>query len=229
MKRLISIVIPIFNEERNISLLYRKLAEIGRKLQDKYDLEIILVNDGSTDKTSLEIEKLTKLNSKVKFIELSRNFGKEIATTAGINNCGGDACILLDADLQHPVELIPEFLAKWEEGAESVIGVREKRGKEGLFKKTGAALFYKLINKMAKINIIPNATDFRLIDRSMIDEFNKFSEKNRMTRALIDWLGFKRDYVYFRPGSAATARPVTVFGNYCISRKFCSIVSVYFP
>jgi dolichol-phosphate mannosyltransferase len=195
--KLISIIIPAHNEEKNIPLVYAELQKVSKSLADKYVFEVLFVNDGSGDGTIREIEKLADADQNVKYIDFSRNFGKEVATTAALNNCQGDACIILDADLQHPVELIPEFVKKWEQGAEVVVGIRNKNKSVGLMKKIGSKIFYKIINRIAEVKVIPNATDFRLLDRVVIDEFNRFTETNRMTRALIDWLGFKRDFIYF--------------------------------
>lgn len=194
--KLISIIIPIFNEEKNIPILHGKLNDIIESL--KYEFEMIFINDGSRDKSMEELRKIENLDKRVKIIDFSRNFGKEIATTAGINSCQGDACIMIDADLQHPVEKIRDFLLKWEEGFEIVIGVREKNKGEGFVKKMGSFFFYKIINRISETKVMTNATDFRLLDRIVIDEFNRLTEKNRMTRALIDWLGFRREYVYFK-------------------------------
>jgi dolichol-phosphate mannosyltransferase len=144
-----------------------------------------------------EIKKLPDRDDRVKYLQFSRNFGKELATTAGLREAKGDAAIMIDADLQHPAELIPRFIEKWKKGAEVVVGVRKKNRREGLVKKIGSFLFYKIINAIAEIRITPNATDFRLLDRAVMNEFNRFTEKNRMSRALIDWLGFNRDYIYF--------------------------------
>lgn len=196
--RIISIIVPVYNEEKNIPLLYDKLTGVGEEIREKYDLEIIFVNDGSMDSGQQVISNLSDSDDRVKYIELSRNFGKEVALTAGINNCRGAACIMLDADLQHPVELIPEFIRKWEEGAETVIGIRKENKTGGLIKNAGSSLFYRIINRIASVNIIPGATDFRLLDRIIIDEFNKFTERNRISRGLMDWLGFKRAYIYFK-------------------------------
>jgi len=196
MAKLISIIIPIYNEEKNIPFLYQKLTWVLTSLQ-KYDFELIFINDGSQDKSLLELEKITQKDQRARILDFSRNFGKEIATTAGIHSCHGDACLMIDADLQHPIEKIPEFIGKWEKGAEVVIGVREKNNGEGLVKKFGSLVFYKIINMISETEIVSKATDFRLLDRMVIDAFNKLTEKNRMTRALIDWLGFRRDYVYF--------------------------------
>lgn len=205
--RIISIVVPVYNEEKNIPLLYDELTVVGEEIREKYDLEIIFVNDGSTDISHQVISDLSNSDDRVKYVELSRNFGKEVALTAGINNCRGGACIMLDADLQHPVELIPEFIRKWEEGAETVIGIREENKTGGLIKNVGSALFYRIINRIASVNIIPGATDFRLLDRIVIDEFNKFTERNRISRGLIDWLGFKRAYICFKAGERIRGRP----------------------
>jgi len=192
----ISIIIPVFNEEKNIQPLYVELSSTISKL-DNYDFEIIFINDGSTDQSLMELQKIEKQNQKIKVIDFSRNFGKEMATTAGINHCQGDACIMLDSDLQHPAEKISEFLKKWEQGGEVIIGIRKSNKGEGLIKKIGSYFFYKIINKISTTKIIPNATDFRLLDRIVIDEFNRMTERNRMTRGLIDWLGFKREFVEF--------------------------------
>lgn len=192
----ISVIIPAYNEEKNIPLAYQELKKVFASCGD-YNFEIFFVNDGSRDETLEEIEKLAQKDESVRYIDFSRNFGKEVATTAGINNCSGDACIMVDADLQHPIELIPEFIKKWEEGAEVVVGVRKKNKSVGWFKKIGSKLFYKIINRIAEVKVVPNATDFRLLDRVVINEFNRFTESNRMTRALIDWLGFKREYINF--------------------------------
>lgn len=193
----ITIIIPAYNEEKNIPLIYSELQKIFKTLHGNYIFDVIFINDGSTDKTIFEIEKLANSDSQVKYIDFSRNFGKEVATTAALNNCQGDACIILDADLQHPVELIPEFIKKWEKGAEVVVGIRKKNKSIGWFKKFGSKIFYKIINRIAEVKIVPNTTDFRLVDKIVIEQFNRFTETNRMTRALIDWLGFKRDYIYF--------------------------------
>ena len=193
----ILIIIPAYNEEKNIKPCYLEIKKVITPLTYKYNFEILFVNDGSRDNTISEIEKLAQADIMVKYIDFSRNFGKELATTAGINSCVADACIMLDADMQHPVELIPEFIAKWEKGNDVVIGVRRDNKSDGLIKKLGSKFFYKIINKITEVHIVPSATDFRLIDKVVIAEFNRFTEKNRMTRALIDWLGFRRDYIYF--------------------------------
>jgi len=197
MTKLISIIIPVYNEEKNIPLVYGEIKKVWEDLKEKYDYEIIFVDDGSEDESLQIIEDLKSENDKIKFIQFSRNFGKEVATSAGINNAQGEGAILLDADLQHPPELIPEFLKKWEEGADIVVGVRNKNKSDSITKKVGSFFFYKIINRISDTQIVPQSTDFRLLDKIVIQEFNKFTERNRITRGLIDWLGFRRDYIYF--------------------------------
>ncbi len=196
MKKLISIVVPVHNEEKNIPLLYDELKRVFDMLE-KYDHEIIFVDDGSTDRSWKAMAALAKKDPRVKPIQFARNFGKELATTAGIHHANGDAVKIIDADLQHPPNMIPLFLEKWEDGADIVIGIRKSNKKEGWLKKTGSYFFYKIFSAISDTPVIPQGTDFRLMDRKVVNEFNKFSEKNRITRGLIDWLGFRRDYVYF--------------------------------
>lgn len=198
MKR-ISIIIPAFNEEKNIAPIYQNLREkVLQPFEKTYAFEIIFVNDGSFDGTMGEIEKLAREHAEVKFIDFSRNFGKELATTAGLNSCTGDVAIMIDADLQHPVELVGKFFEKWEEGYEVVVGIRKKNAEETHFlKRLGSGLFYTILKYVGESEFVPRSTDFRLIDRVVIDEFNRFREADRMTRALIDWLGFRRAYISF--------------------------------
>lgn len=200
----ISIVIPAYNEEGNIPLIYVRLRDLLSSLPCAY--EIIFINDGSTDRTEEEIEKIEGQDKNVRAIEFSRNFGKECATSAGVRAASGDACILIDADLQHPVEIIPEFLKKWENGAEVVVGVRTNNSAESIIKKVGSSLFYKIMNRISGVPFIPRSTDFRLLDRSVIDAYNNFTERERMTRILIAWLGFKRDFVYFTANERASGK-----------------------
>jgi dolichol-phosphate mannosyltransferase len=149
------------------------------------------------------LRKLEKRGKNIKVVDLVRNFGKEIALTAGLNLCQGEAAILIDADLQHPVEMIPKFLKRWEAGAEVVIGVRKANKGEGFLKKTGSLGFYKILSAISETKIVPSSTDFRLLDRVVIDEFNRFTERNRITRGLIDWLGFPTEYIYFSANQRA--------------------------
>ncbi len=194
--KLISIVVPAHNEAKNLPFLFSALENTFATLP--YKFEVIFINDGSTDNTlSICLEISSKHPNMVQVIDFSRNFGKEAATTAGLHAASGDAVMAIDADLQHPPLHIPDFIKKWEDGAEVIIGVRSNDAGDSFLKLLGSRLYYKIINAMSETPIVPRATDFRLIDRVVVDEFKKLTEHNRMTRGLIDWLGFKRDYIYF--------------------------------
>lgn len=191
--KLISILIPAYNEEENIVLIHKEL----KKVLSSYNYEIIFVDDGSTDDTERVLDSLAKEDDKVKYLQFSRNFGKESAISAGLDMANGCAVLTIDADMQHPVELIPEFIKRWENGFDVVVGVRNKNKGEGFVKKFGSFMFYKIMNVIGETKITPRATDFRLLDRKVVLAFRRFTEHERMARGLIDWLGFKRDYVYF--------------------------------
>lgn len=195
MKR-VSIVVPVYNEASGISRFYDGLLmpEL-KKLGLKY--EVIFVNDGSTDDSLDRLTDIAQNNKDVRVINLSRNFGKEIATTAGIHYAAGDAIIMIDADGQHPPAYLNQFIGKWRSGAQVVVGVRNSNQKEGLVKKLGSKVFYALFNSSSGAQLVPRSTDFRLIDSEVQQEFIKFNERNRITRGLIDWLGYERDFVYF--------------------------------
>lgn len=197
MKKTISVVIPFYNENENIPLLYAELQRVFEALKDRYEVECIFVNDGSTDGSDATVHAIAEKDPRVKAIEFSRNFGKELALSAGITHAFGDAVLMLDADLQHPPSLISEFIDKWEKGAEVVIGVRNATERLPLLKRWGSSMYYKISDAISKTNTLPNSTDYRLIDKKVAREFVRFTETNRMTRGLIDWLGFKREIIYF--------------------------------
>lgn len=196
MPRLISVVIPSCNEEKNVPLIHEKIRGVFSALPD-YCYEMIFVDDGSSDNTVAAIERLAEKDPGVKLIEFSRNFGKEAAISAGFLDAVGEAVIMIDADLQHPPELIPEMVGKWKAGADVVVGVRDRNKGEGWVKKAGSFMFYKIMSRISDTKITPRATDFRLVDRQVVEAFKRFTEKERMARGLIDWLGFRREYVHF--------------------------------
>lgn len=205
-KKLISILIPAYNEQENLPLIYQKIKENIACLQNEYDFEIIFIDDGSTDETEKILIDLSNQDKNVKYIQFSRNFGKEAAISAGLDLASGCAVLMIDADLQHPAELIPEFIKKWQAGADVVVGVRDKNNGEGWVKKYGAILFYKIMELIGETRIIPRATDYRLLDRRVVLSFRRFTEHERIARGLIDWLGFKRDYVYFEASPRLNGR-----------------------
>lgn len=191
----ISYVVPVYNEQAGLKVFYDSLLSVIAPLSLEY--ELIFVDDGSRDQSANIIDGFADINNKVKPVFLARNFGKEIATTAGINSAKGDAVMILDADGQHPVELIPLFIEKWQAGSDVVVGVRTSNKKEGIVKRWGSHLFYFVVQRLGAKDIIPGSTDFRIIDRRVVNAFNRLTEHNRVTRALIDWLGFEREIIKF--------------------------------
>jgi dolichol-phosphate mannosyltransferase len=194
---LLSIVVPMYNESEGVDIFHHEVLLPALKKVTKKSFEIIYVNDGSRDNTLELLTKIADADKSVRVVNLSRNFGKEIATTAGVSISTGQATIIMDGDGQHPPELIGEFLAKWQAGAQVVIGVRSSNQAEGAIKKWGSKLFYKLFNATSGAEIVPRSTDYRLIDQVVRTEFLRFNERQRITRGLIDWLGFRRDYITF--------------------------------
>lgn len=185
-----SIVVPVFNEENVLNEFYRRLTSTMNKLEENY--EIIFVNDGSIDNSLNIMKKFHSYDKRVKIIDFSRNFGHQIAITAGIDYASGEAIVTIDADLQDPPKVIPKLIKKWKEDYDVVYGVRKKREGESFFKKVTASIFYKLLNSIADINIPLDAGDFRLIDRKVADNLKKTREKNRYIRGLTSWIGFKQ-------------------------------------
>lgn len=185
--------------------MYKKIKEVMGNLPD-YDSEIIFVDDGSIDGSAKILNELSGQDHQFKYLEFSRNFGKEIAISAGLHHSQGDAVIMIDGDLQHPVELIPEFVKKWETGSEVVVGVRSYENYGGPVKRFCSRLFYALINLISEVKLMPNSTDFRLLDKKVVLEFNRLTERARMTRGLIAWLGFKREFIFFQANTRTGGR-----------------------
>jgi dolichol-phosphate mannosyltransferase len=202
----ISVVIPVYNEEKGFKKFYSELLEPELK-KLKYNYEVILVDDGSRDKTLEIVQAMAEKDAHIKVVAFSRNFGKEVALTAGIREAVGDAILTIDADGQQPPKLIPEFIEKWEQGGEIVIGVRGKYEKHGFIAKLGSKLFYKMLKGMGVKDTVPGSTDFRVIDRAVADEYNKLTEHGRITRGLMDWMGFKKVYIDYIYGNRLAGKP----------------------
>ena len=192
----LTVIIPTHNEENNISRVFSALEHTFESILD-VQWHVLFVDDGSSDASMIRIRELATVQPNVRYLELSRNFGKEVATTAGLHHVDTDLAIIMDADLQHPPSVIPEFIAEWKKGADTVIGVRRSNDHETFLNKTGSAVFYHLMSVMSETELVRRETDFRLISRPIIDEFKKFTERGRLTRGLLNWLGFKRSYIYF--------------------------------
>jgi dolichol-phosphate mannosyltransferase len=195
MKTDISIVVPIYNEEKNILLLYERLKNAANAVSSNH--ELIFVNDGSTDSSFFELMKLAENDNRVFYINFSRNFGHQIAVTAGLDYSKGDVVVIIDGDLQDPPELIPELYAKYKEGYEVVYAQRIKRKGESWFKKISAKCFYRILKKTTHIDIPVDTGDFRLIDRKIVEYLKQMPEQNKFLRGQIAWIGFKQTAVHF--------------------------------
>ena len=186
----LSIVSPMYNEEVNIDYFFKRLLPILDSLVLSY--EVICINDGSTDETSKKILEFHKINPRIKLVNLSRNFGKDNALTAGLHYASGRAVVPIDSDLQDPPELIESLLSKWREGYDVVYAVREKRHGETFMKRLTARLFYKFINMFSETPIPHNTGDFRLLDRRVVTVLNQIRERTRFMKGLFAWVGFKQ-------------------------------------
>lgn len=191
----ISVVIPMYYEEEVVDICYKRVVNNLKKLSDKYNYEIIFINDGSKDSTLEILKKIASNDDNVKIISFSRNFGHQAAVTAGIRNVTGDAIIIMDADLQDPPELFEGMIEKWEEGYEVVYGKRKTREGESIFKLLTARMFYNTLNKLSEIEIPKDTGDFRLVDRKVIDVIATLPEHNKFLRGLFSWVGFNQ-YAY---------------------------------
>lgn len=195
MKQLVSYVFPIYNESGNIPLLYQTMKELLAK-NTKYDYELIFINDGSKDNSLSLLLEVQKKDDRVVLLDFARNYGHQIAVTAGLDHAQGDAVIIMDSDMQDPPRVSFELIKKWEEGYNVVYAQRRTR-KDTFFKKLTADLFYRLLHRIAEINIPRNTGDFRLIDRCVVDELKKFNEHNRFLRGMVSFVGFKQAAVLF--------------------------------
>lgn len=195
---IIVVVVPVYREAANLNRMYRRLEAVTKTLPE-YIWEYIFVNDGSPDDSLAVLSSLAQADSKVKVLDLSRNFGKEVALTAGVHHAvHAAATICLDADLQHPPEYIPELIAKWRAGAEIVATIRVSIEKQPLGRRLGSYLYYWLMSKISEVEMVSQTTDFRLYDRKVIHAFCHITERARMFRGIMDWMGFRKEYIEFR-------------------------------
>ncbi len=194
-KQLLSIIIPFHNEQEVITECQYRLSDAVKSLD--MDVEMLYVNDGSKDETLNALLALMDKDSRIKIIDLSRNFGKEVAMTAGLDAAKGDAVIVIDADLQDPPELITEMVQKWREGFDVVYAKRIERKGESFVKKATAHLFYKLINKISDYDIPENVGDFRLMSRQAVDALNQVRERKRFMKGLFAWIGFPQTAIEY--------------------------------
>jgi glycosyltransferase involved in cell wall biosynthesis len=192
----ISCILPAFNEGESLPALLTQLSDELRQHFVRW--EIVVVNDGSSDDTEIAI--LPWLHGRnVRYVSLSRNFGKEAALTAGLDRARGDVVLLMDADLQHPPALIPDMLAAWREGGDMIYTVRKTRDDESLVKKLGTRMFYRIVNAGSAVEIPANAGDFRLLDRAVVDALKSLPERNRFMKGLYAWVGFRNEIIPYVP------------------------------
>lgn len=191
---LCSVVIPVFDEEENLQSLYQRLSKVLKALFENY--EIIFVDDGSSDDSLKVIKKLREADGRIKVISFSRNFGHQIAITAGIDYTSGGVVVVMDADLQDSPEVIPRLVEKWKEGYDTVYAIRESR-KDSVFKRAIAFVFYRLLQRMSDIDIPVDAGDFRLMSRRVVDILKAMRERNRFVRGLVRWAGFRQSSIRY--------------------------------
>ena len=203
LMKIITIIIPCFNEESGIEILYNSLKSMINSMP-KYNFQLLLIDDGSNDKTLYLIKNLHSKDKMVSYLSLSRNFGKENAMLAGLDYAEGDAVILMDADLQDPPGLIPQMIAEWENGYNDVYARRRTRAGETWTKKATAHLYYRILRKFAEIDIPADVGDFRLLDRQVVNALCSLREKQRYTKGLFSWVGYnKKELLFDRDPRAA--------------------------
>ena len=187
----VSILIPFYNEQEVLPSLFERLQSLIDS-NDNYQWEVMLINDGSTDNSLCLVKQMRLRDKRFRYIDLSRNFGKETAMLAGFDNVTGDCMVIMDADLQHPPEVIPQMLKLWEEGYDDIYGKRNNRGKEPWLRRKLSLLYYKLLQKTTNVSILQNVGDFRLLDRICIDALSSMRESQRYTKGMFQWIGFKK-------------------------------------
>ena len=195
----VSILIPCYNEEAGLPMLYDALCGVDGicETTDSYQWEVVFVNDGSKDKTLDVIKEMANGDYRIKYVSLSRNFGKECAMLAGFDYVSGDCMVVMDADLQDPPELIKEMLDWWEKGYEDIYAKRSSRGKESWIRKRLSLSFYSLLQKSSRFDVLKNVGDFRLLDRKCVDVLKKMRENERYTKGMFAWIGFKKKEIMF--------------------------------
>jgi glycosyltransferase involved in cell wall biosynthesis len=199
VKKLVSLVAPFYNESGNVAEFFRRVAVVAAALP-AYDIEVIAINDGSRDNTWNELLEAHALYPRVQVIDLSRNFGKEAALTAGLDRAHGDAVVPIDSDLQHPPELLADMLAQWEQGAEVVLAQRTDRVTDGRLQKLSAESFYRFHNKISNIRVPANVGDFRLMDKRVVTALRQLPENHRFMKGLFAWVGFRTVTIPYEHG-----------------------------
>ena len=201
----VSILVPCYNEEAVLKQFYQRTTQVITNIS-QYDFQFMFVNDGSTDHTLAIMQELRKNDSRVSYVNLSRNFGKEIAMIAGIDYLTGDAAIIMDADLQDPPELIPEMISWWEKGYQDVSAKRRSRAGESFFKKWSSHAFYTILQKLSNVPMQRDVGDFRLLDKQCLNALRMMRESQRYTKGLFSWIGFEKKEVLFDRDARAAGK-----------------------
>jgi glycosyltransferase involved in cell wall biosynthesis len=196
MKKKVTILLPAYNEEASFALIAQCMSQVIEENPD-YDWEFLLVNDGSTDNTLQQMIRLHESDPHYSYLDLSRNYGKEVAMMAGFDNATGDALIIMDADMQHPVSVIPEMLKYWEEGYDDVYAMRQG-SKESWLKRKSSHWYYKLLQSLTRVPIQKDTGDFRLLDRSCVEALKQMRESERNTKGMYSWIGFHKKGIYYQ-------------------------------
>ena len=192
----VTILIPAYNEEESLPYLYERLEELINSIKN-YEFEILFINDGSKDKTLELIKKYRNKDSRISYVNFSRNFGKEIAMLAGFDYAKGDCVIIMDADLQDPPELIPELLKYWEQGYDDVYAQRRSRKSETFLKKFTSKMYYRVLQQLTKVEIQKDTGDFRLLDRRCVNALREMRETSRCSKSMFSWIGYKKKAVLY--------------------------------
>jgi glycosyltransferase involved in cell wall biosynthesis len=195
-RKLVSIIVPAYNEEASLLPFHEAVSQVADGLP-QYDFELLYVNDGSTDATQRILQQLASKDRRVAFVTLSRNFGKEAAMLAGFDHARGDCAVVMDADLQHPPVVIVEMLQQWEEGFEDVYARRRTRGKESWLRRRLTMLFYRILARSSRYEVLQNVGDFRLLDRKCVNALRELRETERYTKGLYSWIGFRKKEILF--------------------------------
>ena len=227
MKKLLTIIVPCYNEQEVLPLFVEAITPVRKKLFDEYQLntELLFVDDGSSDRTLTLLRDFHTEDKSVRYISFSKNFGKEAGILAGLKNAKGDYAVLMDADLQHPPELLPKMYSELTGGSyDSVAMYRDDRKKEGFFRRHFSSMFFKLMNRLSKLNMVNGATDFRMMNRPMINAIISMPETNRFSKGIFNWVGFNTKWLPFETGERPAGESKWSFGK-LISYSFDALLS----
>ena len=209
--KLVSILIPCFNEEQSLPFLHQALQDLMR--DSNYNWQILFIDDGSKDRTLKILKELASEESRYAYVSLSRNFGKENAMLAGFDYAKGDCMVIMDADLQHPPHLIPEMLKYWEEGYQDVYAKRKDRDTDSWLRKKLSNCYYQLLQKTTRVDVMQDVGDFRLLDRKCIDALKSLRESERYTKGMYSWIGFKKKEILFEPAERVAGKSTFSYGR----------------